>query len=495
MSYFFADGFDCYATLNDLLAGYWDGSGGTLNWTFTAGRFAGGQAISYGSATSTLTKNSTATTDPVHHITFVFRQTAGISGTTLGLYFQLSDGATNQCCVVFRSDGALLLTSATPGGTVLDTYPDAVTASNVWFSFEIELVIHNTTGRWAVRKNGNPANDRSTTGLNTRPGANTQANKLTMGMSTSVASQIDDLMWRSDATTVPWSGDVRCYPRMPTTDASAQFARVPAGAFTQTVPTTTSGTISTNVTTARGTPFVAAYNGTVTSTSVATSTGSVGNMKCAIYADNTGVPGAVLASAVAPVAVIVGTNVFTFSPGVTITKGVQYWIVATEDNSTGFWLGQNSLFIGCTFSTTYAAFPPNNPVVATGAQPVQMSWSYTITQGNAQAVSEAQQDGTTTYVYDATPGHQDFYNLDQIATPSVQRLGLVTRGFVAKGDAGTRTGTVQLKSGASTVAAPTLNLSSSFLWSWRADTLNPATGTAWTDATANAVQAGPAVVA
>jgi hypothetical protein len=52
----------------------------------------------------------------VHHLVRV-QQTAALSGTTLGMYLQLSDGATNQCCIVFRSDGAILLTSATPAGT------------------------------------------------------------------------------------------------------------------------------------------------------------------------------------------------------------------------------------------------------------------------------------------------------------------------------------------------------------------------------------------
>jgi hypothetical protein len=33
------------------------------------------------------------------------------------MYFQLLDGVTAQCCVVFRADGALLLTSGGPTGT------------------------------------------------------------------------------------------------------------------------------------------------------------------------------------------------------------------------------------------------------------------------------------------------------------------------------------------------------------------------------------------
>jgi hypothetical protein len=225
MAYTFGDSFDLYAAVADVGAGYWDSAGAGA--TLQPGRFAGSQCIQWATAGITaLVKNSTATTDPVHHLVFAVRQTAAISGTTLGLYFQLSDGATNQVCVVLRSDGAMLLTSATPAGTVLDTYTGAISAANTWTAFEVEIVIHNTTGSWAVRKNGNTSNDRFTGSLNTRPGANTQANKLTITTSGVLnAMQLDDLLWRSDAAAVPFVGDVRCYTRMPASDVQAQFSR------------------------------------------------------------------------------------------------------------------------------------------------------------------------------------------------------------------------------------------------------------------------------
>jgi hypothetical protein len=65
---------------------------------------------------NTLVAGRFAVNDAVHHIVCAFRQTAALSGTTLGMYLQLSDAATNQVCIVFRSDGVILLTSATPAG-------------------------------------------------------------------------------------------------------------------------------------------------------------------------------------------------------------------------------------------------------------------------------------------------------------------------------------------------------------------------------------------
>src|SRR5678816_855010 len=160
----------------------------------------------------------------------------------------------DRCCVVFRSDGAILLTSGTPAGAVLDTYTGAFTVQNTWYAFEFEVVINNSTGSWAVRKNGNPGNDRALGGLDTQVSANAYANKLQFGQQGAVnAHQTDDLYWRSDASSVAWMGDIRCYTRAPASDAAVQFSRTPTGVLTQTVglaQTTAAGN-----TTARYTAF------------------------------------------------------------------------------------------------------------------------------------------------------------------------------------------------------------------------------------------------
>ena len=62
----------------------------------------------------------------VHHFVVAFDQQNAITSSLAGIYLELFDGATAQCSVVFRSDGAILLTSATPAGTVLATYTGAV---------------------------------------------------------------------------------------------------------------------------------------------------------------------------------------------------------------------------------------------------------------------------------------------------------------------------------------------------------------------------------
>jgi hypothetical protein len=492
MAYIFGDGFDLYATMADPLAGYWDsglGVGGANS--LVAGRFAGGQAISMQSGPTTCLVKSSGANDAIHHIVVAFRQTVALSGTTLGVYFQLSDGATNQCCIVFRSDGAVLLTSATPAGTALATYTGAVTAANTWTAFEFEVVINNTTGAFRARKNGNTSNDfDSGAVLNTRPGANSYANKLTVAMNATVnAQQFDDVLWRSDASSVAWVGDVRAYVRMPASDASAQFTRNPA---TQT-PFAQSTTSAISNTVARFTPFTASYDGAIGTLTVSLNAGYTGNMKCSIFAVSGANPGAVLGSATPISNPATGNNTLTFPTPVPVARGAAYHVGVMADTSSGTWNTGNLNSGTQQTGTTYAAFPTASPSV-TLANAIVCTITVTISN-NAALVNETIEDGAASYVYDSNPGDADFYNIAAISGTPVNVVAVTTRGFVQKSDAGTRNGAVQLKSGGTTVASPSTVLSTSFGWLWRTDQTDPATGAAWTPLAVNSVTIGPTVTA
>lgn len=343
----FGDGFDLYAAPTDGGAGYWDSYVTSQSqYTLQPGRFTGSQAFQMAGGSGVAYVKSSGQNDAVHHIVCAFWQNAAISGTTLGFYLQFSDASTNQCCIVFRSDGAVLLTSATPAGTVLATYTGAVTASSTWTAFEFEVVINNTTGSFTVRKNGNVGTpDFQATSLNTRPGTNNYANKLTTGSQGNITSQrVDDLLWRSDPTSVPWVGDIRCYTRMPASDVQKQF-------------TPSSGTT------------------------------------------------------------------------------------------------------------------------------------------NYSQVSEAHEDGATSYVFDSNVGDADFYSLAALAGTPASTVCVTTRGFFEKSDAGTRNAAVQIKSGSTTVTSASTALATSWGWLWRVDINDPNTSAAWTAVAVNNAQIGPIVTA
>lgn len=457
MAYIFTDGFDCYAAPADAVAGYWD-SGTVTSVTFQAGRFSGSQSVCINTASSTtaaLIKNS-GSNDPIHHIGFAVNQTNALSGTSAQAWFTFGDGATAQCSVIVRSDGAIVLTSGNAAGTALATYTGALTASNTWYQFEVEVRVSNTAGYMIVRKLGNTSNDfASATNLDTSANANDYANRLSMG-AVGGADFLDDFLWRSDsvANGVAWAGDIRCQTRRPASDAAVQWSRSGTGSLVQSVTpgTQSSGGLSGN---AYYTAFTAAYDGTVNSVSVVYfSLGTTTSMKCAIFSSVGGLPGAVLASATAIVTpVVVGNNVFTFSPGVPVVRGTQYWVGACRDGNGSFTMSSATQAVGANGTVALATFPQASPVVSNPSLTVYMSWTFALPASNAALVRELQQDAAGTYVYSSNVGDSDLYAIEAIATTPASIVAVTTRGYLQKSDAGTRNTAVQLKSASTTVTS------------------------------------------
>jgi len=244
------------------------------------------------------------------------------------------------------------------------------------------------------------------------------------------------------------------------------------------------------------TPFTWSYSGTFSSVVVTTlSTAYVGNFKCAIFNDNgSGAPGTILATATNIITnpPVSSTMTFNFTPAVSVTIGQKIWMGLCPDVTSGPILASSGS-LGLFGTTTYASYPVANPSTLSAAGSVQST--ITITPLSSSLVNEAQQDGTTTYVYDNTVGHADFYGIAPVATSPGVIVALTTRGYMQKSDAGTRSAAMQLKSGATTVATSTLVLSNSgFQWLYRMDLTDPNTGAAWTSANANAVTIGPTVI-
>jgi hypothetical protein len=491
MAWNFGDGFDLYAAPADMANGYWD-SGAFAGFTLVAGRFSGSQAVNNSGTTSNVTKSS-GVNDVVHHIACAFRQSTAITGSSLGLYLQLLDGTTGQCAIVFRSDGAILLTSGNAAGTVLATYTGAFPVTNTWYAFEFEVVINNTTGAFRVRKNGNTSTDFDSGAINTRGGtANNYANKLTMGMQTVTPSQqVDDLFWRSDTSSVAWMGDLRCYTRMPASDASVQFSRTPSGIVQQTnISTTGTSLFGQN---AYFNAITAAWSGTISTVTITLGASATGHLKAAFY---DGARVAVLATSAEITNPAAGAITFTFSPPLAVTKGTSYWFAMCSDVSINYTFNTTSV-ANQTFATTYSSFPVTNPGTggAGGSKVFTLNIDIT-TAPNAAFVNEAQQDSATSYVFDSTVGHTDLYNVAGISSTPSLTVAVTTRGYVQKSDTGPRSTAMQLKSGATTVASPTVGSLAPGVWTWlyRTDIVDPNTGAAWTPTAVNSAQIGPLIV-
>jgi hypothetical protein len=502
MAWSFADSFDLYATSADPSLGYWDSSGNSSFGVNGTGRFGGSKAwVSASISNVQWLVKSSGVNDAVHHIAVAFTTATASGATSLGHGFTLYDGTTPQCSIMFNRDYSIqLISGAANSGTVLATYPAAWSTINTWYAFEFEVVINNTTGSFKVRKNGNTTDDFTATGLNTRPvSTNNYANKLAIVSGpggSGFVSTFDDFFWRSDSAAGTWLGDIRCYTRMPASDQSVTFSRSPGVAqnpgANQVNNTITAGSASYM-------PFVAATSGTLSSILFTLALSYTGNLKCTIYADSgSNRPSTPITSATIITNPAAGPITFNFPTPLAAVQGTTYWIGMVGDTTLAAAInGRSAGNTGYIIAGTYAAFPASNPTGVTAINNTPWIWSLTITPGvNALLVSEAQQDAAISYVYSSNPGDADFYGIASIAATPATVIGVTTRAYMQKSDAGTRTSAVQLKSGASTVASPTLTLTpSGWQWAWRMDLVDPATSAAWTAAAVNAAQIGPRVVA
>ena len=506
MTYNFGDSFDLYAVPADAINGYWDSSGSIGGLNLVAGRFTGSRALQPNALAAANLIKASSVNDAVHHLVCSAETTSTLTGATLGVTMTLFDGATPQCSVVFRSDGAILLTSGLGTGTVLATYTGALTAQTTWYGFEFEIVINATTGSFAVRKNGNSVNDFTATGLNTQNSANAYANKMQVGGGAGNANfVIDDLFWRSGAATGSWLGDIRCLTRMPASDQSVAFSRVPTtNSLIQNNPSATVGAL-TGANTIRACPVVAPMNGALTSLVCQLNAGVTGHVKMALY-DATalnGNAGNLLASSAELLNPSAGLNTFTVTGGPIVLRGTTYWIAVWTDVNITF-IGNGSINLGIAVNSgnsvnlTYTtSFPSSFGAPTTSSVSGLGCGGMNIAATNSGCVADPQQDGLTTYVYDSNPGDQDFYGIAAAATSTpFSTVATITRAYMQKSDAGSRTAAVSLKSGATTVASPTLTLSASgFQWASRLDLVDPNTSAVWTAAAVAALQVGPTVVA
>jgi hypothetical protein len=500
VAYFFGDGFDLYAAVTDPYQGgtYWD-SGVATGVSLVPGRFSGSRAISFGNTVNALQKSS-GVNESVHHINVGIYQVASLSGTNSCFTVQLKDGATPQCTVIFRADGAIILTSGDYFSAAIATYTGAVGALTTWFGFEIEVVIHNTAGSIAIRKNGNTVNDFSLGSLNTRGGtANNYANRLTIGQVNSTSGQyIDDFLWRSDPSSLAWVGDIRCYTRMPASDAGVQWT--PSGAVVPVANFVDPALSNTPLgTTCRYLPFVAPCDGTISTLSMQCITAVTATIKCSIYNAAAGAPTTVIDSAGIVTNPGVGTTTWTFSTPVPVTRGTTYYVGFAASASSGAFAFV-SVAIGYYAPlqnlTAYASFPVANPPgISAGSNYKVVINITTTTAPNASMVADTMQDAAASYVASSTVGQTDLYGIAPITVTPASVVGVTTRALAQKTDAGTRNIGVQLKSGSTTSNGTSTALNTTWGWIYRNDLVDPATGAAWSAVSVNNLQIGETVTA
>jgi len=495
MSWIVGDGFDYYVGTGDLSKSVWDTVNNQFS-NFQSPRFSPGQALFTTNGT-TLNKNISGNPNTLY-VAFAFYQGGALSGSSAYVAFTFSDGGTAQFAICVESGGNITLKRGSESGTVIATYAAAF-AQDVWTHFQCRVVIDPAAGTFTVRKNGSASDSFSATGLNTRVSGNSQATAMYVYGNGGAGNpyRLDDVLVFSGAGAAPntWVGDCRaiCLPAIGDT-AQKQFA--PFGPSSATFGNGGSNGgfgIAANTMYFDG-PYTPSRGGTVSKLSMIGNNTQTGHTKLAIYLNDgaAGAPGTLLAQTAALTNPSTGTIDFTFASGVPVSAAKSYYFAILADAAWTTQLGNAGSYHQSVAQSYATGFPSTAPVLGTGGafQP----WQQATMSGNAFQVSEAIADGDTTYVFDSTVNDMDLYTIDQLPTTGIQSIiGVVSKLYWKKSDAGLRNGQLQVKSGATQVTGPDTIMGSTYTYTYRVDTTDPATAAAWTVAGVNALQIGQKV--
>ena len=155
-------------------------------------------------------------------------------------------------------------------------------------------------------------------------------------MSVNVTQRFDDLFWRSGAAAGAWLGDIRCYTRMPATDVSVQFT------LSGSRPSVTvSGFDRRRQCLWRRRARITCssrlrrlHDGATPATVNFINGGGTGHMKFALFDDNAGAIGALLATSTEITNPPAGTAIPSPSRRRSdVTRGQTYWLAFDQDAS------------------------------------------------------------------------------------------------------------------------------------------------------------------
>ena len=491
MALIIRDSFDPYTIATDAGLNYWDVVSTDASLVPPAStRFGVGQglvAASNSGATIILGKTHGVTSSTLF-FSFAFFPNFGLTDTTTTHGFRIYDGSTIQCSFFFRRDGSITFHRAGASGSLLLGTYSAAFAGSTWTHFQVKIVMGTgTSGEFHVRKNGNTSDDYTLTGVNNSASGVAQATRHDLLKdSNGLQTWYDDLAVHDSSGSAPWNdwvGDMRAVQVMPNSDSAVQFTQGQATLSEGNTTTGSTRSLTTNLQVSL-LQFTPKHSGALANLIAQFNAAATGNINLAIF-DSTGAgggPGSVLTNGTCtPVTnPVINANTFTFPTPPTVVANTTYWLMAISNVAVTFKSTSGNVQ-QYTQTKTYSAGAFDSPMTLTSASLTPVAVTATITiANNYQLVQELKEDGATSYVFSSTVNHVDLYGNPGLTFTPSSILGVSVRGFVAKSDAGARSGALTLKSGGTTNVGPTLALPTSFQNITMVQDTDPNTAAAWT---------------
>jgi hypothetical protein len=489
MALLFCEGFDKYGGANSygagvsalLTAGEWNSTSASP--AIVAPLSQTGQALSLGTITKTLP-------GAYGRLIGGLRFNSPLGTVNLGLQFL--DGGSSQAAVQINTTGTVSVRNGLfNSGTVLGTSTASITANTTHY-IEFDITLANA-GSYQVWMDGvsilSGSGDTTTT-------ANSSATGI--AIQTAGGTAIVDDFYVFDASGTTNNAALLTSPRIetqfPTGDAAVQFA---AGAAILGSSVTRSGTnqatIANQMRLRAVTPAVAC-----TLNSIAFQAGGTGNgaiqLRPVVYSNVGAAPGVLLVSGATVTGTTAGAvKTMPVSTPLALTAGTTYWIGHMCDVAQGAALTQLSAANDDVTSTaTFAAGAPGSAPTGTAAVGTVLWANVTVSGANWFAVSQAPPQGNLSYVFDAVVAHEDLYTYPPLSVPPSAIYAVAVKANLSKSDAGAKTVSMRMKSGATDSAGTTASAAPGTGYGWLSShfATDPATGAAWTLTGINAAQSG-----
>jgi hypothetical protein len=498
----FVDGFDKYGppgnqNVSSVMAGDWSvGSAPAI----VAGLSSTGYAIQTSAAALSITGSFGSLTRLSGSIRF-----QNNSGSNAGRISFLNGASAVFTFMFQQSTGAIELRTGTNTGTVIATAATVSLNTTHVLSFDITI---GASSAYAVQLDG--VSLYSGTG-NTGNGQ-ASVNTISLGNNFSnILNTWDDLaIW--DPTQAAYNSscltsNVVVETQFPSGDNQTQFTN--DGNVVWAAGTASNGVsqnvLSTVVTTSGAgilwvhkiTPQVNCTLNSVSLLPRATSAGS--KWKGVVYSDSAGAPGSLLSSGTEVVGATTGTTLTL--PLVTpqsLTAGTSYWIGFIGDTSVNIQQVDSTTNLGQSKANTYASGAPAGPLSGmTTGRPTLLIWgNCTGATVNWSSVGNNPEINTSAaQVHSSTVNQEDLFTFPALATNPTTIYGGAVKGFLKKSDAGARTVSLNMKSGAtdSTGSSAGQGLSTTGQWQGSIYDIDPGTGVAWTGTGVNSAKSGYSV--
>jgi hypothetical protein len=408
---------------------------------------------------------------------------------------QFCDGSTAapQASVTINAAGTIAVRNGAFGtGTILGTSTATVTANSTHY-LEWDITFSNA-GSYQLWLDG--VSVLSGSG-DTTATANNYANVFQLTCASTAVITWDDL-YLFDTTGTTNNAVLLTSPRIetsfPTSDGAVQFA---VGAATLGSSIQRAGSAQLGISAALWLrPLTPTRSCTINSISLIPAFNNANaHYQTCIYTDSAGVPGALMGSS----SVITGaTNGTTITGALTtpqsLTAGTQYWLGIITDIASSNYQGADNLNASRYVVNTFASGPPSTAPAMTSGVATLLCWGSIILASpvNWYEVASQPPQGAASYVYDSVVGHEDLYAVPNLSVPATTVYAVAVKANVAKSDAGAKTVSVRLKSGATDSAGSGGSLApgTSYAWLTSLYPTDPATSAAWTLTAVNAAQIG-----